>query len=356
MPLRCERRPEELGHIGDRVAAHGLIAADGRERGVLEVVSERAADQPELLLERLGAQTPLVEIAIDRVAARQPEIRRCGAVAIDVLREGCQAQRELVGRLHEQIRASAVDVRFVHVVAAIGKVVDEAAVVGVEPAHAERGLVVGERSIDRGGGIVADAATRGIREPCARSGAERTDIRQYAHILEQAAHRARAVQRALRAAQDLDPRHVEQPDIERQLRARCERRARAIRDFVDVDAHGRRDVVARRDATQVDLRRTDAAGREGQARHGAREVAELRGPERFEIARGDRRHGQRRLAQLLLELLRRDHYFLEHRHVGRSLCRRCRDSAQAQQAGCRGQRPARGGTVEFVMAVSPLSS
>ena len=147
------------------MAAHGLVAADGSERSILEVVRERAADQPELLLERLGAQTPLVEIAVDRVAARQSEIRRGGAVALDVLREDCQAQRELVGRLHEQIRASAVDVRFVHVVAAIGKVVDEAAVVGVEAAHAKRGLIVGERSIDRGGGIVADAATRGIHEP-----------------------------------------------------------------------------------------------------------------------------------------------------------------------------------------------
>ena len=79
------------------------------------------------------------------------------AVAIDVLREGGQAQRQLVGRLHEQIRASAVDVRFVHVVAAIGEIVDEAAVVRVEAAHAQRGLVVGERSIDRSCGVVANA-------------------------------------------------------------------------------------------------------------------------------------------------------------------------------------------------------
>src|SRR6185436_20336247 len=100
--------------------------------------------------------------------------------------------------------------------------------------------------------------------------------------------------------------YVEQPYIECELRAGGERRARAIRHFVDIDADGRRDVVARSDAAQIDLRGADAAGREGQARNGVREVAELGGAERFEIASGNRCHRQRRLAQLLLELLRRD--------------------------------------------------
>jgi hypothetical protein len=93
------------------------------------------------------------------------------------------------------------------------------------------------------------------------------------HDADQATHRRRSEQHALRAAQHFDTGDVEQLRV--RLREAAQR-TRLKRGLVKIDARRRRlDKADPADPSNNVLRIAEASGREGHARHGVRDAGEI---------------------------------------------------------------------------------
>src|ERR1051326_1312271 len=125
------------------------------------------------------------------------------------------------------------------------------------------------------------------------------------HVLEKPAERARAVQRPLRSAQQLDAAEIEQTEIEA-VDAERKRRARADRQLVDVDSDGGARLRSGRNAAYDDLVLARAAACRAYAGEGGGEVLEARCADAFELLPREHRHARGNRARELASLARRD--------------------------------------------------
>ena len=132
-------------------------------------------------------------------------------------------------------------------------------------------------------------------------------------VFEDAGKRARPVQGALRAAQDLDPRDVEGVEVAGQDGAVGETGARPEGHVVDVHADGRGD-AAGVDAAQRDAGLTGGVGDDAQPRHQRHEVEKILDPLLFQRVLGEDRDRLRNLQQRLRPFCRRDDHLVGKHH------------------------------------------
>ncbi len=175
-------------------------------------------------------------------------------------------------------------------------------------ADAQRQLVRDQGLVDDAVDRVVGAAALGRRGFGIDAGFALLQVGLVADELDGAAHRTRAIQRALGAAQHFDTIDVE----ELRLRtAHAVQIARGHRDVIQVHADSGR-AGGRTDAANFDIAQpcpgTAGAG-ERHIRHGARHIREVVDMRGLQLLAADHRDAQRYLARVFLALLRRD----EHR-------------------------------------------
>ena len=102
---------------------------------------------------------------------------------------------------------------------------------------------VGHGHVDHCGAGIGHVAAVDRLEGAAHAPFERVELRLVRHVLEHAAQRACAIQRALRTAQHLDARDVEGVEIAGENGAVREAAAGTESRLIDVHADGRRDTA-----------------------------------------------------------------------------------------------------------------
>jgi hypothetical protein len=266
------RRRDEVGEAG--VPVHG-------ECVVLEVLLE-------LLVHR-----DVVAQAVDAGVRAGLQRDRRIVVAVDVLLHGREVHVHRVA-LPQQRHARAGLVAVVDVFAAVEQVVHVTGDVVAGIAGAQREAVLLQRDVHADAvGIAPAVGAVGARDAAADAVFGRRRVGLLHRVLDQAAHRAGAVQRALRAAQHFDAFHVVGQQVERVQRGLLVQAVGTDRRFVDVGAH-RRSGRERRDAAHRDLRLARRALRlDRQARHVVRVVGHLRGVDVLQLLVADLgdRHG-----------------------------------------------------------------
>jgi hypothetical protein len=146
----------------------------------------------------------------------------------------------VVGHVEAQQGAAAVILSVVDAVLLEEGVVDVAGALAVEADQAQRDLVVGQGNVDQAVGFVVQAlGARGVGQADV-GGAFELVARLLVDDAQGAAHRTRAVERALRAAQDFNAIHVEQAQFRGRAAGVVARTDRTgHRRFVVVGADGR---------------------------------------------------------------------------------------------------------------------
>jgi len=94
-----------------------LIRRSRRQLHGAEVIVHRTADEPVLLIERLGKEPLLLQIGVYRGSGKCV-VRRRLAVARNVLQKSPDAHGHRARRDEQEIEATAVDIRMIHVVSA----------------------------------------------------------------------------------------------------------------------------------------------------------------------------------------------------------------------------------------------
>ncbi len=180
--------------------------------------------------------------------------------------------------------------------------------------------------------VVVESAVMRLRQVGADRCTERIQVGLFRDESNRAAHRARAVQRALRTAQHLDTLQIEQLRLHRAV---VQAVADGHRDFVDVDADRRRS-RRRTDAADLDVIEPRTRTRlEPNAWHCARDVVVVGNVMLRQLRSADRRYAERNVLDVFGALLCGDYDFLQL--IG---CRLSLD-AGCDIAGCRSNRKRR---------------
>ena len=266
------------------------------------------------------------ERVVDRNLQRRAHTR--AFFGIDVMQDrGGLRRRERVGRRHAGIRRPDADLP-----------VDEAAEVLVGGNDPQRDSVVDERHVVHRIEAAVAAAVLCRRTLATNGGLDLLQVRLVGHELDRAAHGTRTVERALRAAQYLDARQIEQIGVDAGVRPVAT--GRQDRRLVDIEARGRR-VAARGGDAPDGIAAAPGSGRvqghPGYPRGQGREVLDPRFRQRFRAV-GD--HRERHVLQVLAALLRGDDDVLErcrsHGVLGpgrRTAAGQHRDDEHTQETG-----------------------
>ena len=235
---------EEARQVDDRGLRELLVAARQRGRAPAALVLDRRRGQLVLELGRFLAGGVLLVAAEQRLAGSDVERHGVLAGELELLVLVVQLDLPRLGRTEQQRRLAAAQLRVVHVLVGPHCLVDEAVVVLIEPADAERELVVHDRHVDTGLVQLVEAALRAIGQVGREAAAELGERRLLRDVAHRAAHRRGAEQRALRSLDHFDALDVAEQRVEREVRAFGERGDRAVRNVVEIDAdRGRREDV-----------------------------------------------------------------------------------------------------------------
>ena len=297
-----------VGHGGVDAPA-GLrigVAGGGDEVGPAQVPVEGARIEIDVLVERLVDEDFVFQVAEVGVLGLGVQGHERVVVAVDLLAHRGHADADRLA-LPQQFGAAAGLRAGVDVALAVDDVVDVARdrIVGV--AHAQAELVFRQGHVGAEADVVAQrAAALDVGHAAAEAELALGQVGLAGDVLEQAAHRAGAVQGALRAAQDFDPRDVVRQQVEGEERCGLVDAARAHRHLVDVGAHGgargkRRDAPHREDGLAG-----CSGGDHLDAGQVVGEIGELPRRQVFQLLRVDHADRGRDRAHVLFALVRGD--------------------------------------------------
>ena len=324
-----------IGVVGRELAraARQAAVARGAQGGVVAQVADEVADVGGLQLAarvlrgdaRQGApaEVPAAGQAVDVVIVEQRQFGAGGRDvvagldaderrrAVGALDEGRRIDGQVLGRLEANQQSAGPGGFVVDVLQAEIGVVHVAFGFAVEQDRARGQLVLDQRHVDHGVGLVAHAAFVGGEDVAL----DRTFIfvdgllEDHAH---RAGHGAGAVQRALRAAQHFDLLDVEHLQVGRTGAAVAGGAGRtADRDFVVIDAD--LGLAGALDAADHDAPCAGAAVDQGQAGHGLGVVADVVDAHLGQGLAGDGGNGDRRVLKNGRALQRRDDEFFNLR-------------------------------------------
>ena len=176
-----------------------------------------------------------------------------------------------------------------------------------DDAHGDR---VAERQIEHQVGAAVRAAAVGIGAGCLRTALELAELRLVADDFDGAAHRSRAIQRALRPAQDFDAIDVVQIGIDDHLPG-LRQRGRRQRHFVEIEADRGRRAARRGEAARLELGEPGPRRTHRETRNVMRDFADAADAGGHELVAAQRGDTDRRVQNGGLVLLRGDHDFLD---------------------------------------------
>jgi hypothetical protein len=315
------QRQEAVREILHAAIDEILVRSDPVQRGAAEVVAGAEGVQLQGLREWFAVIEPtVVRAAGHRLAGNWRIVRHRQAVGGNLLRHRAQVEAEPIERIDLQLHACAARMRAI--VAAGRSFADRAIDAGsvlIDQRDAQRGHVLGQRQIHRRVLAVAHAAgLLRMREIETGGRGESAGIGPVGHVLDQATHRARTVQRALRAIEELDAIEIEQRRVEQKSRRGRIHRAAAHRHVVQIHRHRRTGLVAGGHAAhdQLALPAAALAGEEHAGLVGG-VVTERTRAGLAQFVGADGIHVHRHFARRLATAVGGDHHFAQRHRLGR---------------------------------------